>query len=81
MSAAVMFSSLHSTHLLCFSVPVGATILQYTQGPDGQLIIPAGSAYQLSTIGGQSVLMASTAGHSASEEASRKRELRLLKNR
>lgn len=58
----------------------GATIVQYAQGPDGQLLIPAGSAYQLSTIGGQSVVMA-TSGSAASEEASRKRELRLLKNR
>lgn len=57
---------------------LGATIVQYAQGPDGQLLIPAGSAYQLSTIGGQNVVMT---GGGGSEEASRKRELRLLKNR
>lgn len=63
------------THL-----PVGTTIVQYAQGPEGQLLIPAGSTYQLSTIGGPSVLMA-TGGGGVGEEASRKRELRLLKNR
>ncbi|XP_067931417.1 cyclic AMP-responsive element-binding protein 1-like [Watersipora subatra] len=58
----------------------GTTIVQYAQGPDGQLIIPTGSAYQLSAIGGQGVVMA-TGGGGVGEEASRKRELRLLKNR
>lgn len=72
----------------------GATIVQYAQGPDGQqFYIPVGStgtmqAYQIATPGTlpQGVVMAtnSTATLSrdaASEEASRKRELRLLKNR
>ena len=69
------------TNFLCkLLYAVGATIVQYAQGPDGQLLIPAGSAYQLSTIGGQSVVMAAS-GSGVSEEASRKRELRLLKNR
>lgn len=54
--------------------------MQYAQGPDGQLLIPTGSAYQLSTIGGQGVVM-TTGGGGVGEEASRKRELRLLKNR
>ncbi|XP_074659721.1 cAMP-responsive element modulator-like isoform X2 [Tubulanus polymorphus] len=72
----------------------GATIVQYAQGPDGQFFIPvtlAGNvqAYQISTPTSlpQSVVMAASGatltGTSAqiSEEAARKRELRLLKNR
>lgn len=72
----------------------GATIVQYAQGPDGQqFYIPVGStgtmqAYQIASAGTlpQGVVMAtnSTAIGSrdaASEEAQRKRELRLLKNR
>ncbi|KAL4222450.1 Cyclic AMP-responsive element-binding protein 1 [Mactra antiquata] len=72
----------------------GATIVQYAQGPDGQqFYIPVGNtgtmqAYQIATPGTlpQGVVMAtnSTAISSrdaASEEAARKRELRLLKNR
>ncbi|XP_064648073.1 cAMP-responsive element modulator-like isoform X2 [Lineus longissimus] len=73
----------------------GATIVQYAQGPDGQFFIPgeflAGTnvqAYQISTPTTlpQGVVMATsgtTLGGSpgVGEEASRKRELRLLKNR
>ncbi|XP_046345695.1 cAMP-responsive element modulator-like isoform X2 [Haliotis rubra] len=74
----------------------GATIVQYAQGPDGQFYIPGTvsvggtgvQAYQIATSGAlpQGVVMAaagspitSPGGHG--EEASRKRELRLLKNR
>ncbi|KAL5007569.1 hypothetical protein ScPMuIL_016375, partial [Solemya velum] len=74
----------------------GATIVQYAQGPDGQFYIPVSvgtntgtvQAYQLATSGTlpQGVVMATTGSAIASpqqlgEEASRKRELRLLKNR
>ncbi|XP_022304784.1 cAMP-responsive element modulator-like isoform X1 [Crassostrea virginica] len=74
------------------SAATGATIVQYAQGPDGQFFIPDMSgtvqAYQIATSGAlpQGVVMA-TAGsamsspQNLSEEASRKRELRLLKNR
>ncbi|XP_048755098.1 cAMP-responsive element modulator-like isoform X1 [Ostrea edulis] len=74
------------------SAATGATIVQYAQGPDGQFYIPDMSgtvqAYQIATSGAlpQGVVMA-TAGsamsspQNLSEEASRKRELRLLKNR
>ncbi|XP_076467188.1 cAMP-responsive element modulator-like isoform X4 [Babylonia areolata] len=68
----------------------GATIVQYAQGPDGQFYIPVGGtnvqAYQIATSLPQGVVMA-TAGSPMSspphmsEEGSRKRELRLLKNR
>ncbi|PVD30558.1 hypothetical protein C0Q70_09826 [Pomacea canaliculata] len=68
----------------------GATIVQYAQGPDGQFYIPVGGAnvqtYQIATSIPQGVVMA-TAGSPISspthlsEEGSRKRELRLLKNR
>lgn len=58
----------------------GTAIVQYAQGPDGQLLIPAGTAYQLNAISGHNVVMA-TGGGGVGEEASRKRELRLLKNR
>ncbi|XP_041366144.1 cyclic AMP-responsive element-binding protein 1-like isoform X2 [Gigantopelta aegis] len=74
----------------------GATIVQYAQGPDGQFYIPGTvavggtnvQAYQIATAGAlpQGVVVAgagspiqSSGGHG--EEASRKRELRLLKNR
>lgn len=77
------------------SASTGATIVQYAQGADGQqFYIPVGStgtmqAYQIATPGAlpQGVVMATTntaalgSSNSASEEASRKRELRLLKNR
>lgn len=66
------------------------TIVQYAQGPDGQFYIPVGGAnvqaYQIATSLPQGVVMA-TAGspisspQHISEEGSRKRELRLLKNR
>lgn len=73
----------------------GATIVQYAQGPDGQqYYIPVGStgtmqAYQIATAGSlpQGVVMATTGSTAISspqqlgEEAARKRELRLLKNR
>lgn len=70
----------------------GATIVQYAQGPDGQFFIPDMSgtvqAYQIATSGAlpQGVVMATTGSamsspQNLSEEASRKRELRLLKNR
>lgn len=72
----------------------GATIVQYAQGPDGQqFYIPVGStgtmqAYQIASAGGlpQGVVMATQSASlgsrdAASEEAQRKRELRLLKNR
>lgn len=73
----------------------GATIVQYAQGPDGQqYYIPVGStgtmqAYQIATAGSlpQGVVMATTGSSAISspqqlgEEAARKRELRLLKNR
>ncbi|KAL8570254.1 hypothetical protein ACOMHN_029954 [Nucella lapillus] len=68
----------------------GATIIQYTQGPDGQFYIPVGGtnvqAYQISTSLPQGVVMASadsplSSPQHMSEEGSRKRELRLLKNR
>ncbi|XP_062603912.1 cAMP-responsive element modulator-like [Saccostrea cucullata] len=70
----------------------GATIVQYAQGPDGQFYIPDMSgtvqAYQIATSGAlpQGVVMATTGSpmsspQNLSEEASRKRELRLLKNR
>ncbi|XP_033762927.1 cAMP-responsive element modulator-like isoform X2 [Pecten maximus] len=71
------------------SAATGATIVQYAQGPDGQFYIPGTvQAYQIATSGSipQGVVMA-TAGSPMSsptnmgEEASRKRELRLLKNR
>lgn len=67
----------------------GATIVQYAQGPDGQFFIPAGNVqYQItpSTLP-QGVVMAAAQGTTISspqqigEEASGKRELRLLKNR
>lgn len=69
----------------------GTTIVQYAQGPDGQFYIPVGGtnvqAYQIAAPGslGQGVVMASGSPISSpqhlSEEGSRKRELRLLKNR
>lgn len=68
----------------------GTTIVQYTQGPDGsQYFIPASGvqAYQLTSGAslGQSVVVASAGslggGGQVTEEVSRKRELRLLKNR
>ncbi|XP_076460558.1 cAMP-responsive element modulator-like isoform X2 [Babylonia areolata] len=68
----------------------GATIIQYTQGPDGQFYIPVGGsnvqAYQIATSLPQGVVMASadsplSSPQHISEEGSRKRELRLLKNR
>ncbi|XP_021356380.1 cAMP-responsive element modulator-like isoform X2 [Mizuhopecten yessoensis] len=71
------------------SAATGATIVQYAQGPDGQFYIPGTvQAYQIATSGSlpQGVVMA-TAGSPMSsptnmgEEQSRKRELRLLKNR
>ncbi|KAK3600830.1 hypothetical protein CHS0354_020512 [Potamilus streckersoni] len=76
------------------AVTAGATIVQYATGPDGQqFYIPVGStgtvqAYQIATSGTlpQGVVMATTGGSIGSpqqlgEEAARKRELRLLKNR
>ena len=70
------------------TTPQGATIVQYAQGPDGQFFIPGNVQYQIapSTLP-QGVVMATgapTIGGSPQhvpEEASRKRELRLLKNR
>lgn len=71
----------------------GATVVQLAQGPDGQqFYIPVGNtgtmqAYQISTGSlPQGVMMATNSAplgsrDSGSEEASRKRELRLLKNR
>ncbi|XP_059161665.1 cyclic AMP-responsive element-binding protein 1-like isoform X1 [Physella acuta] len=68
----------------------GTTIVQYAQGPDGQFYIPVGGtnvqAYQIATPGSlaQSVVMTGSPISSPqhmSEEGSRKRELRLLKNR
>ncbi|RUS69097.1 hypothetical protein EGW08_023139 [Elysia chlorotica] len=69
----------------------GTTIVQYAQGPDGQFYIPVGGAnvqaYQIAAPGSlsQSVVMASGSPISSpqhiAEEGSRKRELRLLKNR
>ncbi|XP_050388755.1 cAMP-responsive element modulator isoform X2 [Patella vulgata] len=72
----------------------GTTIVQYAQGPDGQFYIPVSvggtnmQAYQIATTAAipQGVVMASagsplSSGGTVSEEASRKRELRLLKNR
>ncbi|KAL8605833.1 hypothetical protein ACOMHN_051442 [Nucella lapillus] len=68
----------------------GATIVQYAQGPDGQFYIPVGGtnvqAYQIATSLPQGVVMASAGSPMSSpphmsEEGSRKRELRLLKNR
>lgn len=67
-----------------------ATIVQYAQGPDGQFYIPVGGgnvqAYQIATSLPQGVVMATTGSPMSSpqhisEEGSRKRELRLLKNR
>ncbi|KAK3109170.1 hypothetical protein FSP39_024605 [Pinctada imbricata] len=74
------------------SATTGATIVQYAQGPDGQFYIPdmtgTVQAYQIATSGSlpQGVVMATTGStisspQNLSEEASRKRELRLLKNR
>lgn len=69
------------------STTQGATIVQYAQGPDGQFYIPGTvQAYQIASGSlPQGVVMATTGspltGSSLSEEASRKRELRLLKNR
>ncbi|OPL32880.1 cAMP-responsive element modulator-like [Mytilus edulis] len=70
------------------STTQGATIVQYAQGPDGQFYIPGTvQAYQIASGGlPQGVVMATTGSpltgsSSLSEEASRKRELRLLKNR
>nr|QBL95833.1 cAMP-response element binding protein 1 [Onchidium reevesii]QEI10542.1 cAMP-response element binding protein 1 [Onchidium reevesii] len=67
------------------------TIVQYAQGPDGQFYIPVGGtnvqAYQIAAPGSlaQGVVMTSGSPISSpqhmSEEGSRKRELRLLKNR
>lgn len=76
------------------STPSGATIVQYAQSPDGQFFIPVSSiaagsvqAYQISNASTlpQGVVMATTGGAISSptvitEEVSRKRELRLLKN-
>ncbi|KAH3721365.1 cyclic AMP-responsive element-binding protein 1-like isoform X2 [Dreissena polymorpha] len=70
----------------------GPTIVQYAQGPDGQqFYIPVGStgtmqAYQIANTGTLQggVVMATSSGlgrDAGSEEAARKRELRLLKNR
>lgn len=67
----------------------GATIVQYAQAADGQFFIPAGNVqYQIApTSLSQGVVMATAAGSTIAtsqqltEEASRKRELRLLKNR
>ncbi|XP_013388327.1 cAMP-responsive element modulator isoform X1 [Lingula anatina] len=67
--------------------PGGATIVQYAQGPDGQFFIPATNvqAYQIATPTSlpQGVVMTTAMGspQGVGEEASRKRELRLLKNR
>ncbi|XP_052825826.1 cAMP-responsive element modulator isoform X3 [Octopus bimaculoides] len=69
-----------------------ATIVQYAQGPDGQFLIPVTvggtnvQAYQIATSLPQGVVMATTGSpitspQQLSEEAARKRELRLLKNR
>ncbi|KAL3832094.1 hypothetical protein ACJMK2_023818 [Sinanodonta woodiana] len=76
------------------AVTAGATIVQYATGPDGQhYYIPVGNtgtmqAYQIATSGTlpQGVVMTTTGGSIGSppqlgEEAARKRELRLLKNR
>ncbi|XP_064455180.1 cyclic AMP-dependent transcription factor ATF-1-like isoform X2 [Ornithodoros turicata] len=67
------------------------TIVQYAQGQDGQFFVPADlQAYQIRTtsatgLSAQSVVMAPAGSlqtqQSLAEEASRKRELRLLKNR
>ncbi|BFY98885.1 hypothetical protein BsWGS_01924 [Bradybaena similaris] len=69
----------------------GTTIVQYAQGPDGQFYIPVAGAnvqaYQIAAPGSltQGVVMAPGSPMSSpqhmSEEGSRKRELRLLKNR
>ncbi|XP_012939795.1 cAMP responsive element-binding protein isoform X3 [Aplysia californica] len=69
----------------------GTTIVQYAQGPDGQFYIPVGGtnvqAYQITAPGSlaQGVVMTSgspiASPQHMSEEGSRKRELRLLKNR
>lgn len=69
------------------STTQGATIVQYAQGPDGQFYIPGTvQAYQIASGSlPQGVVMATAGspltGSTLSEEASRKRELRLLKNR
>ncbi|XP_055863577.1 cyclic AMP-responsive element-binding protein 1-like isoform X4 [Biomphalaria glabrata] len=69
----------------------GTTIVQYAQGPDGQFYIPVGGtnvqAYQIPGSLAQGVVMTGVTGspisspQHMSEEGSRKRELRLLKNR
>jgi len=66
----------------------GPTILQYTQSPDGQFLIPVSVSpgaiqYQLAPSISQSIVMAASgnSGHHFTEDTSRKRELRLLKNR
>lgn len=66
----------------------GTTIVQYAQGPDGQFYIPVGGtnvqAYQIPGSLAQGVVMTGSPISSPqhmSEEGSRKRELRLLKNR
>lgn len=72
------------------ATPGTATIVQYAQGPDGQFLIPVTvgganvQAYQLATSLPQVVMATGNAMASPqqlSEEAARKRELRLLKNR
>ncbi|KAJ8313518.1 hypothetical protein KUTeg_008079 [Tegillarca granosa] len=71
------------------SATTGATIVQYAQGPDGQFYIPGTvQAYQIAASGTlpQGVVMHTTGSpmsspQQLSEEAARKRELRLLKNR
>jgi len=75
------------------STPSGATIVQYAQSPDGQFFIPVSSiaagsvqAYQISNASSLGGVVMATAGGAVSspqvltEEVSRKRELRLLKN-
>lgn len=72
------------------ATPGTATIVQYAQGPDGQFLIPVTvgganvQAYQIATSLPQVVMATGNAIASPqqlSEEAARKRELRLLKNR
>lgn len=72
------------------ATPGTATIVQYAQGPDGQFLIPVTvgganvQAYQIATSLPQVVMAtgnAITSPQQLSEEAARKRELRLLKNR
>uniref|UniRef100_A0A8C4Q8N7 Uncharacterized protein n=1 Tax=Eptatretus burgeri TaxID=7764 RepID=A0A8C4Q8N7_EPTBU len=66
------------------AMPAGATVLQYAQTSDiGPLLFPSSSVVVQSASGSQSSFVLSSASSSPSlvEETSRKREIRLMKNR